>query len=326
MVRVGLLAASRIAEAAVVQPSRDLDGVEVTAVAARDRSRAEEAAARWGIPHAFASYEELLGSGVVDAVYVATPASHHRELVEAAVSHDLAVLCEKPFAANAADARRASAAVQSTDLVVMEAFHWRYHPLVAQMRAAIDRIGPLRRVEGWFDVLDGHIPRSDIRWQFELGGGATMDLGCYPISWARWVVGAEPEVTDARAESTAEGVDLWLEADLEWPGGVTGRIRSSMVAGERGIGLQVMGENGTVRVDNPLAPQHGTTISVRTADAEEVFEAERSSTYLHQLRAFRDAVAVGAPYPTTVDEAVRNMEVVDACYRAAGLPVRPGRP
>ncbi|MDX1450804.1 MAG: Gfo/Idh/MocA family oxidoreductase, partial [Acidimicrobiia bacterium] len=242
--RLGLLAASRIAEAAVVSPARELDRIELVAVAARDRDRAEQAAQRWEIPQAFGSYEEMLGSGQLDAVYIGTPAALHRPWVERALAHDLHVLCEKPFASNADDAHRAMAAARESDRVVMEAFHWRYHPLVAQMQAVLDRLGPVRRVEAWFDVEEGRIPPDDIRWDFRLGGGSTMDLGCYCIAWVRWAVGAEPTVVAARAEATPDGVDASLEADLRWSDGAVGTIRSSMAAPRRGSGLVVEADLG----------------------------------------------------------------------------------
>lgn len=323
--RIGLLAASRIAEAAVVEPARGVDGVEVVAVAARDLGRARAAADGWSVPNAFGSYEDMLASSVIDAVYVGVPAALHRRWVTAALDRGLHVLCEKPFASNAADARRAAEAARRSDRVVMEAFHWRYHPLVAQMRAALHRLGSIRRVEAWFDVKEGRIAPGDIRWDFDLGGGATMDLGCYCIAWVRWVVGKEPTVRSAHAESTSDGVDAWLEADLEWDEGVRGSIRSSMAASESGSGLIVEADAGTMRVENPLAPQHGSSITVESDSGTDRFEVDRSSTYVHQLLAFRDAVVSGAPFPTTADDAVANMEIVDACYLAAGLPVRPAR-
>lgn len=197
--------------------------------------------------------------------------------------------------------------------------------MVGQMGAVLDRLGQIHRVEAWFDVQEGRIGPDDIRWDFDLGGGATMDLGCYCIAWVRWVVGSEPTVLSARAESTSDGVDGFLEAQLQWEGGVRGTVRSSMVASESSSGLIVDAEAGTMRVENPLAPQHGSSITVETDAGAETFEVERSSTYFHQLIAFRDAVASGTLFPTTVDEAVANMESVDACYRAAGLSVRPAR-
>ncbi len=327
-VRLGVLAASRIAARAVVEPAPLVEGVQVTAVAARDGDRAQAAADLWGVPAAFGSYEAMLASPTIDAVYIATPAALHRRWVLAALEAGKHVLCEKPFAANGADARVMAAAAADTDLVVMEAFHWRYHPLVPQMREALGVIGDIEQIDAWFEIANGLIPRTDIRWTLALGGGSTMDLGCYAIHWARWVAGSEPAVVSARAEATEDGVDGWLQAELTWVDGGRGSVSSSMVAPApgRGAGLVVQGARGVVRVDNPIAPQRGSRLVLECDGAAEEIEVDRSSTYLHQLAAFRDAVVDGAPFPTNVDEAVRNMDVVDACYSMAGLDPRPTHP
>lgn len=324
--RIGLLAASRIAVRAVLEPASAVDGIEVAAVAARDPIRAGEMAARWGIPSVFETYAELLASDAIDAVYVGTPAALHRQWTLAAIGAGLHVLCEKPLAANADDASVVAVAAAASDRVVMEAFHWRYHPFVDVFRAGLDRLGPLRRVDAWFEIENGRIPPGDIRWNLPLGGGSTMDLGCYAIAWVRWVVGSEPHIVSATVEASPDGVDGWLTAEFAWTGGITGSVHSSMVAPTgrgRGSGIVAIGRDGTLRVDNPLAPQRGTTMTIDTDAGTRVTHAERSSTYFHQLVAFRDAVQLGAAYPTTAADGVANMAVVDACYRAAGLPVRP---
>jgi predicted dehydrogenase len=325
-VRLGVLAASRIAEQAVAQPAALVDGVDIAAVAARDLGRAREAADRWGAPHAHGSYRELVASPDVDAIYIATPATLHREWAVAAIDAGKHVLCEKPFAANADDARRiADAARARPDVVVMEAYHWRYHPYVAQMREILDAgmLGGVVRIEAAFDVPGPEIPRDDIRWILELGGGSTMDLGCYPIQWVRWAAGADPEVVSAEADCPVPGVDGTLAAELRWASGVRGRISSSMEATTFAAWLRVEGTAGTMFARNPLAPQFGgATITVETADGTRTVEADTTTTYFHQLVAFRDAIVAGAPFPTTADDGVRTMAIIDACYRAAGLQPR----
>jgi len=325
MLRIGLVAASRIAEAAVVEPARSVAGVEVVAVAARDLSRARAVADRWNIPRVFGSYQMMLSSGEIDAVYVGTPASLHRPWVLVALDADLHVLCEKPLAANAEDARTVAAAAAATDRVVMEAFHWRYHPLVGQMRSVLDRIAPLRRVDARFVVETGRIPPNDIRWELDLGGGSTMDLGCYAIAWVRWATGGEPRVVSASASATPEGVDRWLSAELAWDDDISGSIFSSMADSDEpaGSSLVAVGAGGTMRVDNPIAPQRGSSLTFEGPDGTQIIDVETSSTYVHQLTAFRDAVVAGRPFPTTCAEAVATMEVIDACYLAAGLLPRP---
>jgi len=327
-IRLGLVAASRIAEKAIIDPLRDVDGVELTAVAARDLERATAAAERWDARLAFGSYAELIACDEVDAVYIGTPAALHGEWAVAAIEAGKHVLCEKPFAANADDARAIADAARRSDVVVMEAFHWRYHPFAQQIRDVLDSgvLGRIDRIDAAFDIPDGWIGRDDIRWDLPLGGGATMDLGCYSIQWVRFAAGGDPDVVSAEAVCPVDGIDGSLGAELRWPSGVTGRVHSSMIAPGDSVEawLRVTGEQGTMTATNPLAPQHGNAMLVVDLGDRVWFRpADTSATYFHQLVAFRDAIVHGTEFPTTADDGVRNMEIVDACYRAAGLEPRP---
>jgi len=180
-----------------------------------------------------------------------------------------------------------------------------------------------------FGIPNTEIPLDDIRFDLALGGGSTMDLGCYPIQWVRFAAGAEPEVVSAEAVCPVPGIDGSLTASLRWPSGATGSISSSMLyeGAQYEVWLNVRGSRGTMLVTNPLAPQRdGASLTVDSAGEQRTVESDRTTTYHHQLIAFRDAVVHGAPFPTTADDAVRNMEVIDACYRAAGLEPRPSVP
>jgi predicted dehydrogenase len=326
--RIGVLAASRIAEEALIQPAALVEGVELTAIAARDLGRAKQAADRWNIPQAFGSYDELIDCDDVDAIYIGTPATLHRRWAIAAIEAHKHVLCEKPFAANADDAQLIADAASRGDVVVMEAFHWRYHPYVGQIRAVLDSgvLGEITTIDATFGIPKGEITLDDIRFDLSVGGGSTMDLGCYPIQWVRFAAGAEPEVTSATADCPVDSVDGSLRATLRWPSGVTGSVESTMLhdKAEYECWLRVVGDQGTMLANNPLAPQNGgAVITVDTASDHRTIEADTSTTYFHQLVAFRDAVVDGTPFPTTAEDGVRNMKVIDDCYRAAGLPPRP---
>lgn len=338
--RLGLLAAARITGPAVVEPASVVDGVELAAVAARTLERAEAAARDWGVDRAYGSYEALIDDPDVDAVYVATPAALHRRWTLAALAAGKHVLCEKPLAANADEAREVVTAAAAADRIVMEAFHWRYHPVAVQVRALIDagQVGDIGQVSAGFVLPEGHIPRTDIRWDLALGGGALMDLGCYPVQWARFIAGSngepdtEPQVVDATAECPVAGIDARLTARLAWPHrpGLGAAVECSMVGRPNqpdavDVYLEVRGSEGVLRVANPLAPQFGTTITCTTAAGVTEIPADGlgTTTYLHQLVAFRDAVATHQPPPTGGADSVATMAVVDACYRAAGLDPRP---
>ncbi|HUF99493.1 MAG TPA: Gfo/Idh/MocA family oxidoreductase, partial [Ilumatobacter sp.] len=331
-IRLGLLAASRIAKSAIIDPLPDVDGVEVTAIGARDLGRARATADEWGIEKAYGSYEELLADADIDAIYIGTPAALHREWSIATIAAGKHLLVEKPLASNAADAQLiADAAAAAPHVVVMEAFHWRYHPCAQQIRDIVDSgvLGQLQRIESIFDIPVGAIPQTDIRWDLPLGGGATMDLGCYSIQWARWAASADPTelptVVSATTVSPVPGIDGSLGAELVWPSGLSGFIHSSMIANGDKVDarLVVRGSAGEMVVVNPLAPQGGASIKVTTDDGTALHEVSNSSTYMHQLVAFRDAINEGSPFPSTMEDGVRNMAIIDACYVAAGLEPRP---
>lgn len=328
--RVGILGAARIAPMALVRPARAVAGVEVVAVAARDPAKARRFAERHGIPRALDSYPALLADPDVDAVYNPLPNGLHCEWTIRALRAGKHVLCEKPIAANAGEAERMAAAARETSRTLVEAFHWRYHPLAERMRAIVasGELGRVRHLEAWFCfpmILPG-----DIRWRWDLAGGSAMDTGCYPISMVRHlaaaepaVPAAEPEVTSARAWLRSPQVDRRLEASLRWPDGRSGRIVCGLLTGTIvRASLRVVGGDGELRVLNPLAPHLGHWLRVRGAQGRRSERVPGESTYTHQLRAFVAAVREGAAVPTGPDDAVANMRVIDAAYRAAGLRPR----
>jgi len=325
--RLGLIAAARITEPAIVAPARELDDVTLAVVGARDLARAEQAAADWGVERAVGSYEEVIESDDVDAVYIATPAGYHRHWTIEALRAGKHVLCEKPFASNADEAREMIEVGRETGLILMEAFHWRYHPMVAQMQAILDSgaIGEVEGADAAFDLPEGEIPMGDIRWDLAIGGGSLMDLGCYPVQWLRWLLGPTPEVVSATATCPVEGVDGHIQAELRWPDGRAATLSSSMIEpdGRMDIRLTVYGSTGTMIAMNPLAPQNGASIIIETDSGREVHEVDSSATYLHQLVTFRDAVASGVHPITSGEDSIQNMEVIDAIYTAAGIGPRP---
>lgn len=333
MLRIGVLSAAKIAPPALVEPAASRDDVVVTAIAARDRTRAEEFAAANGIANVIDSYDALCTSDLVDAVYIATPPALHREWTIKALQAGKHVLCEKPLGANADDARAMVGAGREAGLVMMEAFHWRYHPMAEIIRRVVaDELGALLRVEASFTV--GHIPDDDIRFNLAIGGGALMDLGVYPLQWARFAARAslgaayrEPKLVSATATMTRGLIDVELEAELRFNDALTGRIYCSMVSGVPfAATLRVEGTNGTMVVNNPLAPQLGNDVIIRTAAGERREQAPRTTTYSHQLDAFVRAINESTEPPTGGSDSIATMTIVDDVYRVAGLGPRPSAP
>jgi predicted dehydrogenase len=322
-VRVGILGAASIAPMALVNPAKENAQVVVAAVAARDASRAAAFAAKHGIARVHDSYEALLADPELDAIYNPLPNGLHGRWTRAALAAGKHVLCEKPFTANAAEAREIAALAAKSDRVVMEAFHYRYHPLSLRVEDIIasGEVGRLKRVEA---ALCFPLPKfSDIRYNYSLAGGATMDAGCYAVHMVRTFGGATPEVVWAQAKLRDPQIDRAMTAELQFPGGHTGRVRCSMWSTDLlRVSAHVVGDRGELRVLNPVTPQFFHRLAVRSPNGKRVERFPRRASYAYQLDAFAAAVLRGEPVPTTPHDAIENMTVIDAIYRAAGLPLR----
>jgi predicted dehydrogenase len=322
-VRIGILGAARIAPAAVVKPAHNSRGAEVVAVAARERARADAFASKHQIPEVRESYAALIADPDVDAIYNPLPNGLHAEWTIAALEAGKHVLCEKPFTANANEAEAVAAVATRTGLVVMEAFHYRYHPLAHRMLEIVDsgELGKIRRVE---TALCFPLPRfSDIRYQYELAGGATMDVGTYTVHMARLLGGAEPQVVAAEAKLRTPDVDRAMRAELSFPGGHTARVTCSMWS--RWViqtYARVIGERGEMHVINPTSPQLWHRMRVKSDGSTRTEKFTRRPTYEFQLDAFCAAVQRGEPTLTPPSDSIANMRVLDAIYLAAGMTPR----
>jgi predicted dehydrogenase len=321
--RIGVLGAARIVPNALIKPARERQDVVVAAVAARDRARAQAYAAKHGIPTVHDSYEALLADPSLDAVYNPLPNGLHGRWTMAALDAGKHVLCEKPFTANADEAKVVADAAAKSGLVVMEAFHYRYHPVALRMLEIVTsgQLGALRHVEA---SVCFPLPRfHDIRYRLDLAGGAMMDAGCYAVHMVRLLGGGEPDVVSAKAELHGADVDRAMRAELRFAAGHTGRITCSLWSTDLlRISARAVGERGELKVRNPLAPQVGHRIAVRTSDGRRTEHLARRPTYAYQLDAFVGAVRDGEPVLTDPADAIRNLTVIDAVYRAAGLLVR----
>jgi len=331
LLRIGTLGSSRISLPALIEPAASVAEVTVTAVAARNKPRAEAFALRHGIPAAYGSYQELLADPDIDAVYNPLPNSLHGPWTLRAIAAGKHVLCEKPFASNAAEAARVADAAAASGLVVMEAMHYRYHPLVERLRELAAELGPVRHLQCWtnFVITDP----GDIRYDFDLGGGALMDGGCYALDCLR-LLGAserqgEPSVTGALADPVVADrrgavADRSMAVRLTFPGGTTGWFESSFTMdGEFRADVHVIGQGGQVWLDNFIFPHRGRLVATRDGVVVADEPGGGNSTYVYQLRAFAAAIAGNAPAPTSAAHAVATMRLIDEAYRAAGLALRP---
>jgi predicted dehydrogenase len=322
-VQIGVLGAARIAPTALIKPAKTNADVVVAAVAARDVSRARAFAVKHGIARVHDSYEALIADPDLDAVYNPLPNGLHGRWTRAALAAGKHVLCEKPFTANAAEAREIAELAAKSDRVVMEAFHYRYHPLALRIEEIIasGELGKLQRVEA---ALCFPLPNSsDIRYNYSLAGGATMDAGCYAVHMVRTFGGSTPEVVSAQPKLRDPRVDRAMTAEVRFAEGHTGRIRCSMWSPRLlEISAHVVGDQGELHALNPVLPQLYHRLSLRSSTGKRVEHFPRRASYAYQLDAFAAAVLRGEPVKTTPEDAIENMTVVDAIYRTAGLPLR----
>ncbi|WCE02049.1 Gfo/Idh/MocA family oxidoreductase [Streptomyces sp. HUAS 31] len=246
-VRWGILATGGIA-AAFTADLVDLPDAEVVAVASRRQESADAFAERFGIPRAYGDWTSLAEDGDIDVVYVATPHSAHREAAGLCLEAGRHVLCEKAFTLNAREAAELVALAKARGSFLMEAM-WMYcNPLVRRLKALVDdgAIGEVRHVQADFGLAGPFPPSHRLRDPAQ-GGGALLDLGVYPVSFAQLLLGEPSDVT-ARATLSAEGVDLQTGALLSWDGGALASLHCSIVGGTA-TAASITGSAG--RIDVP---------------------------------------------------------------------------
>lgn len=319
--RIGLLGAAKITSSAIVAPAKVMPSAVLQGVAARDRLRAQAFAERHGVATAFDDYASLVSADEIDLVYNALPINLHAEWTIKALQAGKHVLCEKPFAMNAEEARRMIDAASAADVRVIEAFHHHYHPAFGIFLDWVSSaaIGEIKEIAAEFNVSiadDG----VEIRYRPETGGGAMMDLGCYPVSWALSVMNAPPSSITASATMTASGIDESMSTELGFANGTVARLVASMAPSQLfSAKLRVVGAIGEIDFVNPLAPHIGASLQMTSAGQRQTAPINRISTHTHQLAALLDAIETSAALPTEGSAILRQQETLDAIYKSAGL-------
>ena len=320
MLKIGLLGASKIAPRAVIEPTNARSDVEIVAVGARDPDRARAYADEHGVAHVSDSYAALVERDDIDLVYIALPPAAHLEWTRRSVEAGKAVLCEKPFAMDAAQARLMVEAAMAAGRPLIEAYHYRFHQVMLTARRMImdGAIGNPRGGRAYFNVPIAKTP-TELRWIRSQGGGGLMDLGCYPLHALRTLIGTEPKV--ANAEGVFEdGVDVSIRADLVFAGDVRAEVACSMRPEKFGCRVIVEGDRGEINITNFVGPQMGGRFTLTRDGGTEELSMDGPSTYAAQLEHVVQ-VMNGAALPLTGGgDAVAQMAAIDAIYAAAGRP------
>lgn len=320
--RIGCLGAARITPNAIIHPARVRPGAVLQSIAARDPARARSFAEAYGFKRHDADYAALVSAPDIDVVYNALPINLHAEWSIRALEAGKHVICEKPFAMNVREASQVLAAARAAGKRVIEAFHYRYHPGFLQALAWIDagEIGLVSSIDAVFNIGIDDRGGTEIRHLPETGGGAFMDLGCYPLSWTLNMLRMRPVHVDSKASLTPRGVDEKMDATLTFPGAVIARLSASMTAGEAfQARFHVKGSKGEILFVNPLAPHHGGVLTLKAGSKTLSPRINRISTYTWQLETMLYALEAQMPLPTEGEAIIMQQEVLDGVYAAAGL-------
>jgi len=313
-IRWGILSTARIGRSLIRGIGRSRENV-VQAVASRDYSRALEWAKEHGIPRAFGSYDEMLGSGEIDAVYNPLPNSLHAEWTIRALEAGLPVLCEKPFTATAEEARRVAEVAQRTKRLLAEAFMYRHHPLYKRVDELLAEkvIGELVAINSTFTF---RLERdNDIRRLASLAGGALMDVGCYCVNLSRKVARCEPVRVHAFERRTT--VDDTLLGSLEFPNGIVAQFECSMESHARSY-AEIIGTKGMIEIPAPWYPgEDRAQFILRRDGTEETVWTEGADCFHLEVEDFSRALRTRTPVRWPIEEAIANMAVIDALYASA---------
>lgn len=322
--RWGVLGTAGIARSQVVPAILASSNGRVAAIAGRDDARNAEFAGVFGISDVFASYAALIASPEVDAVYVPLPNSLHAEWAMKAADAGKAVLCEKPLALDAAEARRVVDHFAARRIPLMEGFMYRFHPQNRHVLKLVSdgAVGEVREVRAHLSVDIMALAEGNVRFDKALGGGSLLDMGCYAVSVARGILGEPNAAMAAFNIDKASGVDLAASAILEFSGGRSALISSSFKTSGQGF-YQVIGTMGVIDVPRSFIPGMGSRVAeglVVVSDAD----GRRSETlfepvdhYRLMVEAFADAVLSGRPVPYPPSDAVANLLALDAIAGSA---------
>ncbi len=321
-VRWGLLSTANI-NRRVIPAIRQSARGELTAVASRSQESADSYAEHWDIPHTFASYEAMLASDVVDAVYISLPNLLHADWTIHALQAGKHVLCEKPFALTLADVDRMIAAAQETGLVLAEAFMYRHHPQMKQVEAYVrdGRLGEITLVQSVFNFELKS--RDNIRLAPELGGGSLWDVGIYPVSFAQCVMGGPPEWVFGFQDVGDTGVDEFFAGQLHYGYGRVAQISSSFRTPFHTRSV-VVGSKGRLRMSRPFTNVEESEMVFYPGSGEpEYVDIAEEPLYLGEIEDMHAAILDGKPNYLTLAETRNHVRTVLALYEsaAAGKPI-----
>lgn len=318
----GLLSTARINKV-IIDPLRSSPRNRLMAIASRSEIKADDYAKKWDIPHAYGSYEQLMEDPEIDVIYNPLPNHLHAEWTIKATQAGKHVLCEKPLALSVEEIDAISSAAESAGVIVAEAFMYRHHPQTMLVRKLVEdgKIGKLNLILGTFSFYLNRV--DDIRLNPEMGGGSIWYVGCYPISFARYIAGTEPEEVFGWQESSDLGVDLTFAGQMRFPGGVLAQFDSSFRCPLR-THLEIVGSEGTIYIPNPFKPDYGEVIILQHDQQAKEIEVPGYELYLGEIEDMADAILEKKPTRISLADSRNNVATIVALLESAreNSPIR----
>jgi predicted dehydrogenase len=321
-VRWGILGVASIAVRRAIPAMQNGQWTEVAAIASRDLGKAEEAARKLGIPQAYGSYEQLLADRSIDAIYNPLPNHLHVPWTAKAAEAGKHVLCEKPLALNASEARTLLRVRDRTHVKIGEAFMVRTHPRWLRTRELVraGRIGDLRAISGGFSYFNRD--PGNIRNSVPYGGGALLDIGCYPVTLSRFLFGEEPlRVVGSIERDPERRTDRLTSAIMEFPSGRCAFTCGTQLAYHQR--MQLIGTAGRIDIEKPFNPPSGVPSTIAITEGSEpnidptIESIPTCNQFTIQGDLFSRAVRGDGDVPVPLEDAILNMAVIDAIFRSA---------
>ncbi len=322
-IRWGILGAAKIALDTVIPATKASPGAEVVAIASRSTDKAQAAAARFGIPRVYGSYDELLADPEIDAIYNPLPNHLHVPWSIRALEAGKHVLCEKPIALDAAEARTLIDARDRTGRLIQEAVMVKTHPRWIGARELIraGRIGDLRAVTGFFSYHNASV--DNVRNRADIGGGGLLDIGFYPITMSRFLFEAEPvRVMGLVERDPVFDTDRLTSALLEFPRGHATFTCATQLVSHQAV--DIFGTRGRIGIEIPWSMPSDGPSRLIVDDGSSLIKANLQmvpfaacNQWQIQCDLFCDAIREGGPAPVPIEDAVANMRVIDAIARSA---------
>ncbi len=318
-VRWGILSTAKIGTVQVIPAIQNAENCEVVGIASRNAESAAQAASELGIANSFGTYEELLASSEIDAIYNPLPNHLHVDWSIKAIQAGKHVLCEKPLGLDVADANRlVETAAAHPKLKVMEAFMYRHHPQWQKAKELVTsgELGRICTINSVFSYYNRD--PENIRNQPGIGGGGLMDIGCYPISLSRFLFGKEPKRVIGTVEFDPDfKVDRFASAILDF-GSATATFSCStqMVPYQR---VNIFGTEGRFEIEIPFnAPiDRPCRTWLQKGEDIETIDIPICNQYTIQAELFADAILNDTPVPTPLNDAIGNMQVIESILKSA---------